>query len=289
MEVILKEDVNKLGARGDVVKVAEGYGRNYLLPRKLAIQATAGNKAVITQMKAASVRRSAKEKTQAEELAKQFEGLSASFQRRSGEHDQLFGSVTSGDIADVIVKKGINLDRRQIQNISVRSSIQSAQTVAQPADIRLESGAIRSELRPDLVDQAVRQDIDFLENHLVDVRVPVIAGLRKNRHGNQVDASPVFPLYDLGHRDARRQRSRVQQCLGDSVAHGRPEQAIAVAICIDFHREFTEPCDSASEEQGCDMVADPGNGIRCAENGSPATSTRITNEVDCQTSTTINA
>jgi large subunit ribosomal protein L9 len=115
MEVILKEDVNKLGARGDVVKVAEGYGRNYLLPRKLAIQATAGNKAVITQMKAASVRRSAKEKTQAEELAKQFEGLSASFQRRSGEHDQLFGSVTSGDVADALTKKGFNLDRRKIQ------------------------------------------------------------------------------------------------------------------------------------------------------------------------------
>src|SRR6202140_5368130 len=109
MEVILKEDVTKLGSRGDVVKVAEGYGRNYLLPRKLAIQATAGSKAVITQMKAASVRRSAKEKTQAEELAKQFEGLSASFQRRSGEHDQLFGSVTSSDIADAIVKKGITL------------------------------------------------------------------------------------------------------------------------------------------------------------------------------------
>ena len=101
MEVILKEDVNKLGSRGDVVKVAEGYGRNFLLPRKLAIEATAGNKAVIVQMKAASVRRSAKEKTQAEELAKQFDGLSASFQRRSGEHDQLFGSVTSGDIAEI--------------------------------------------------------------------------------------------------------------------------------------------------------------------------------------------
>jgi len=115
MEVILKEDVTKLGSRGDVVKVAEGYGRNFLLPHKLAIEATAGNKAVVAQMKAASVRRSAKEKTQAEELAKQFEGLSASFQRRSGEHDQLFGSVTSGDIADAIVKKGINLDRRQIQ------------------------------------------------------------------------------------------------------------------------------------------------------------------------------
>jgi large subunit ribosomal protein L9 len=115
MEVILKEDVNKLGSRGDVVKVAEGYGRNYLLPQKLAIQATAGNKAVITQMKAASVRRSAKEKTQAEELAKQFDGVSVSFQKRAGEHDQLFGSVTSSDIADAVAKKGINLDRRQIQ------------------------------------------------------------------------------------------------------------------------------------------------------------------------------
>jgi large subunit ribosomal protein L9 len=115
MEVILKEDVAKLGSRGDVVKVAEGYGRNYLLPHKLAIQATTGNKAVIAQMKAASVRRSAKEKTQAEELAKQFEGLAVSFQRRSGEHEQLFGSVTSGDIADALTKKGFNLDRRKIQ------------------------------------------------------------------------------------------------------------------------------------------------------------------------------
>jgi large subunit ribosomal protein L9 len=67
------------------------------------------------QMKAASVRKSAKEKSQAEELAKQFEGLSATFRKRAGEHDQLFGSVTSGDIADAIVKKGINLDRKQIQ------------------------------------------------------------------------------------------------------------------------------------------------------------------------------
>jgi large subunit ribosomal protein L9 len=115
MEVILKEDVNKLGSRGDVVKVAEGYGRNYLLPRKLAIIANEGNKAVIAQMKAAAVRRSAKEKSQAEELAKQFEGLSVAFVRRSGEHDQLFGSVTSGDIAEGAAKKGINLDRRQIQ------------------------------------------------------------------------------------------------------------------------------------------------------------------------------
>src|SRR5947208_3990992 len=115
MEVILKEDVVKLGSRGDVVKVADGYGRNYLLPRKLAIEASAGNKTVIEQMKAAAVRRSAKEKAQAEELSKQFDGLSVSFTRRSGEHDQLFGSVTSGDIAESLSKKGFDIDRRKIQ------------------------------------------------------------------------------------------------------------------------------------------------------------------------------
>jgi large subunit ribosomal protein L9 len=115
MEVILKEDVPKLGSRGEVVKVAEGYGRNFLLPRKLAIEASAGNKAVIEQMRAASLRRSAKEKSQAEELAKQFDGVSLAFQRRSGEHDQLFGSVTSGDVADALEKKGFAVDRRKVQ------------------------------------------------------------------------------------------------------------------------------------------------------------------------------
>jgi len=115
MEVILKEDVPKLGARGDVVKVAEGYGRNFLLPRKLAIEANAANKAVIEQMKAATLRRSAKEKHEAESLSQQFEGVSVSFQRRSGENDQLFGSVTSSDIAEGLEKKGFHVDRRKIQ------------------------------------------------------------------------------------------------------------------------------------------------------------------------------
>jgi len=115
MEVILKEDVTKLGSRGDVVKVAEGHGRNFLLPHKLAIEATSGNKKVVEQMRAAALRRSAKEKAQAEELSKQFDGLSVSFQRRSGENDQLFGSVTSSDIAEALEKKGFSLDRRKIQ------------------------------------------------------------------------------------------------------------------------------------------------------------------------------
>jgi len=115
MEVILKEDVAKLGNRGEVVRVAEGYGRNFLLPKKLAIEANAANKAVIEQMKAAAVRRSAKEKSEAEELSKQFDGLEVSFTRKSGENDQLFGSVTAGDIAEALEKKSFHIDRRKIQ------------------------------------------------------------------------------------------------------------------------------------------------------------------------------
>src|SRR5271165_6542587 len=109
MEVILKEDVAKLGSRGDVVKVAEGYGRNYLIPKKLAIEANAANRTVIEQMKAAAVRRLAREKGDAEALAKQLAGVELSFTRKSGEHDQLFGSVTSSDIAHELEHKGFNI------------------------------------------------------------------------------------------------------------------------------------------------------------------------------------
>jgi large subunit ribosomal protein L9 len=115
MEVILKEDVPKLGHRGEVVKVAEGYGRNYLLPRKLAIEATQGNKVVIEQMKQSAVRRSAVEKSDAEALARQLEAVALTFHRKAGEKDHLFGSVTSSDVADALEHKGFNIDRRKIQ------------------------------------------------------------------------------------------------------------------------------------------------------------------------------
>ena len=114
MEVILKEDVIKLGHRGDVVKVADGYGRNYLLPGKLAIEATAANKAVIDQMKASAVRKSAKEKVEAEQLATQLSAVELVFERKVGEHDHLFGSVTSSDIAHELESKGFTVDRRKI-------------------------------------------------------------------------------------------------------------------------------------------------------------------------------
>ena len=114
MEVILKEDVTSLGHRGDVVKVADGYGRNYLLPKKLAMEANAANKAVIEQMKSSAVRRSAKEKSEAEDLLKQLDAVALVFERRVGENDHLFGSVTSADIAQQLEANGFNIDRRKV-------------------------------------------------------------------------------------------------------------------------------------------------------------------------------
>jgi large subunit ribosomal protein L9 len=115
MEVILREDVPNLGLRGEVVKVADGYGRNYLLPRKMAMQATDTNKAVIEQMKAAAERRSATEKAQSEALAAKLDPIVLSFTRRAGEAGQLFGSVTSADIAADLASQGFEVDRRKIQ------------------------------------------------------------------------------------------------------------------------------------------------------------------------------
>ncbi len=115
MEVILKEDVNNLGHRGDVVKVADGYGRNFLLPKKLAMEATAANKAVIEQMKQSAVRHSAREKSEAESLVAQLDQVELAFERKVGENDHLFGSVTSGEIAQQLEQEGFTIDRRKIQ------------------------------------------------------------------------------------------------------------------------------------------------------------------------------
>ncbi|MGI4755625.1 MAG: 50S ribosomal protein L9 [Janthinobacterium lividum] len=114
MEVILKEDVETLGHRGDVVKVANGYGRNYLLPQRLAIEATSGNKAVILQMKESAVRKAAKEKTAAQAQAETLNVVELTFERKVGANDALFGSVTSADIAAALEKQGFEIDRRKI-------------------------------------------------------------------------------------------------------------------------------------------------------------------------------
>ncbi len=115
MEVILKEDVDSLGHRGDVVKVANGYGRNYLLPQRLAIEASAANKAVIVQMKQSAVRKAVRAKASAQEQAERLNAIELIFERKVGANDVLFGSVTSQDIAAEIAKQGFDLDRRKIQ------------------------------------------------------------------------------------------------------------------------------------------------------------------------------
>lgn len=115
MEVLLREDVTTLGRRGEVVKVAEGYGRNYLLPRGLALSVTDSNKAVIEKERKAHEARAAREKAEFESLAQRIGGLRFIAPRKVGENDVLYGSVTSGDVADFLKSKGIDLDKRKVQ------------------------------------------------------------------------------------------------------------------------------------------------------------------------------
>jgi large subunit ribosomal protein L9 len=114
MEVILREHVDHLGRRGDIVKVAEGYARNYLLPRKLALAVTEGNKRQIEREKKVAEVREAEEKSQAEALAQRLMQLEVEIARRVGENDTLYGSVTSADIAHALKEKGFEIDKRRI-------------------------------------------------------------------------------------------------------------------------------------------------------------------------------
>ncbi len=114
MEVILREEIEKLGTRGQVVTVASGYARNFLLPRRLAVPATDSNKKIVEQERQAHLRKDAKLQGDAQELAKLMSSVTLSFTHKVGENDHLFGSVTSKDIADALVVKGYNIDRRKI-------------------------------------------------------------------------------------------------------------------------------------------------------------------------------
>lgn len=114
MEVILREDIPKLGQRGDIVTVKNGYARNYLLPRKLAMEATPGNRKQVAGMKAAAARREATEKTSADSLAAQLSEVVLTIPAKAGESDQLFGSVTTMDIAEGPEAKGFAIDKRKI-------------------------------------------------------------------------------------------------------------------------------------------------------------------------------
>ena len=115
MEVILREDIEKLGTRGQVVKVAAGYARNFLLPKKLAVTATGSNKKIIEQERQGHLRKEAKLETEAQDLSKLLTGVTITINQKAGENDQLFGSVTSKDVADGLLAKGFTIERRKIQ------------------------------------------------------------------------------------------------------------------------------------------------------------------------------
>ena len=114
MELILREDVDKVGARGSVVKVADGYARNFLLPKRLAVLATDANRKIVEQEREAHLRREAKAKTDAEGLANLMTDVTVTFRQRVGENNHLFGSVTAKDIADALEAQKFHIDRRKI-------------------------------------------------------------------------------------------------------------------------------------------------------------------------------
>ena len=115
MEVILRQDVDKLGRRGDVVKVKVGYGRNFLLPRGLAMEVNEANKAMIAKERKAVEAKLAKEKAECEALAQRIGSLRFVAPRKVGENDVLYGSVTSGDVAEFLKGKGVEIDKRKVQ------------------------------------------------------------------------------------------------------------------------------------------------------------------------------
>ena len=115
MQVILQEDVEKLGTRGQVVEVAAGYARNYLLPRKLALAASPANMKRLEHMRATFAKREATEKESAQKLAELLAGVTLTLTRKAGENDQLFGSVTSADISEALAAQGYTVDKRKIQ------------------------------------------------------------------------------------------------------------------------------------------------------------------------------
>ena len=115
MEVILREDIEKLGHRGQVVKVAPGYARNFLLPKRLAVPATDANRKIVEQERDAYLRREAKVKSEAEDLGKLMSGVTLTIARKAGEEGHLFGSVTAQDVVDALAGQNFTIDRRKVQ------------------------------------------------------------------------------------------------------------------------------------------------------------------------------
>ena len=115
MEIILQEDIDKLGHRGDIVTVKPGYARNFLLPRKLAIEATTGNMKALERIRTSLAKKTATELDAAQKQSALLNGVGVNFKRKTGENDQMFGSVTSVDVAEGLSTQGFKIEKRQVQ------------------------------------------------------------------------------------------------------------------------------------------------------------------------------
>ncbi len=114
MELILKETIDTLGEEGDIVKVKDGYGRNYLIPQKKAVLATKANRAILNQENSAIEARKKRQRDEAETLVKKISGATVTIEQRTGEEDRLYGSVTSADIAEKLADLGFEIDKKRI-------------------------------------------------------------------------------------------------------------------------------------------------------------------------------
>ena len=180
--VLLREDVDNLGVRGEIVKVKAGYARNYLLPRKLAVEATAGNVKQIEGERKALLKREAHDRATAEGQAEQLRSLSLTFERKVGEHGVLYGSVTSMDIAEALRAQGYEVDRRRIQlrEPITSGTASSSGLMCSTGSSRLPSSTARS--------ISARQFGDATEAGLITKQNESLAAMPARRSSFQLDA-----------------------------------------------------------------------------------------------------
>lgn len=178
-QVLLREDIDDLGARGEIVRVKAGYARNYLLPRKLAVEATASNVRQIEQERAALLKKETKERGSAELQATEMGRLSLNFQRKVGDHGMLYGSVTSMDIAEALKERGYEIDRRRIRlneaikeigEFSVQVRLHREVNVEIPVHVTSEGGVQADALsaEPGTADEAATEDASIPESQAID-------------------------------------------------------------------------------------------------------------------------
>lgn len=181
MQVILMDDVFNLGRRGEVVRVADGYGRNYLIPRRLAIAATPGNLKMVEQQRLAFAKKEIRYREEAQVLAREIEQLHLLISRKAGETGTLFGSVTAKDVADLLEGNGIQLDRRKI-------------ILAQPIKT---IGNYKLEIRPHSEVQA-----ELLLSVLAETDQPVAQLKKKDEESERIVAALEAKLKEIEHLTA---------------------------------------------------------------------------------------